>query len=242
MIPNGAIGARFSPDGATLYLTEATGLGIYDVMNPESPQIRSHVPLPRIDVDGAMHLVDVSDPSAPRIVETRPAPGDLTVYEVRDLWAPPVGGPGCTEQLAWVSGEDESFAFDITEPARPRLVLGGPGEPGIEHERLLCALTRGARTAGWPGRGAPVGWYVSAGSLWGAYLAPTTARSWGRVAELLSGERSARREGAVGPLHGAAGRPALRPRSRRAASGAPPLVVAGAGSTSWASGSARLAR
>ena len=27
VIPNGAIGARFSPDGGTLYLTDATGLG-----------------------------------------------------------------------------------------------------------------------------------------------------------------------------------------------------------------------
>ena len=47
MLPNGAIGARFSPGGETMYLTDATGLGIYDVSQPDSPQIRSHVPLPR---------------------------------------------------------------------------------------------------------------------------------------------------------------------------------------------------
>jgi LVIVD repeat-containing protein len=77
VVPNGAIGARFSADGETLYLTDVTGLAIYDASNPASPQIRSHLPLPRIHADGAMHLVDVSDPGAPRIVVTRPAPGDL---------------------------------------------------------------------------------------------------------------------------------------------------------------------
>lgn len=30
----GAIGARFSPDGRTMYVTGATGLGIYDVSAP----------------------------------------------------------------------------------------------------------------------------------------------------------------------------------------------------------------
>jgi hypothetical protein len=31
----GAIGARFSPDGDTMYVTSATGLGIYDISAPE---------------------------------------------------------------------------------------------------------------------------------------------------------------------------------------------------------------
>ncbi len=31
----GAIGARFSPDGKTMYVTAATGLFIYDVTDPE---------------------------------------------------------------------------------------------------------------------------------------------------------------------------------------------------------------
>ena len=144
MIPNGAIGARFSPDGATLYLTDATGLGIYDVTNPDSPQIRSHVPLPRVDAAGQMHLVDVSDPAAPAIVETRPAPGDLTIYDVRDLSLPASDPAPSDEQLAWVADEDGTFAFDITE-ARPRVVLGGPGEPRPGHWLLLGALARGAR-------------------------------------------------------------------------------------------------
>jgi hypothetical protein len=179
VIPNGAIGARLSPDGMTLYLTDVTGLGIYDVSNPVSPQIRSHVPLPRAGADGAMHLVDVSDPAKPEIRATRPAPPGLTVYDVRDLARPPVAAPPAGEELAWVCGDNSTFAFDLTDPAGPRLVLGGPGEPGPGHHRLLGALTRPARAAAWPGRGAAVGFYATAGGFWGAYLAPADCPSLG---------------------------------------------------------------
>jgi hypothetical protein len=188
VIPNGAIGARFSPDGATLYLTDATGLGIYDVTNPDSPQILSHVPLPRVGVGGDMHLVDVSDPAAPAIRETRPAPGDLTIYDVRDLSLPAAQPAPSDEQLAWVAGEDGTFAFDITEP-QPRVVLGGPGEPHRGHWLLLGALTAPARERGWPHSGAPVGFYVSTESFWGAYLAPSDCPplgSRGRTAERMT--------------------------------------------------------
>ena len=189
MIPNGAIGARFSADGETLYLTDVTGLGIYDVSNPASPQIRSHLPLPRCGGSG-MYLVDVSDPADPAVRATRPAPArGLTVYDVRDISAVPLPAPARADELAWVTGEDDTFAFDLSDPARPRLVLGGPGEPGIEHGRLLRALTRHARAAGWPGHGAPVGFYVSAGSFWGAYLAPSDCPplgSRGRTAERMT--------------------------------------------------------
>jgi hypothetical protein len=189
VVPNGAIGARFSPDGGTLYLTDATGLGIYDVTNPASPQMRSHVPLPRIEAEGAMHLVDVSDPGAPRIVATRPAPGDLTVYDVRDLSRLPAEPAPSGEELAWVAGEDGTFAFDITDPVRPRVVLGGPGEPQSGHWLLLGALTAPARARAWPDRGASIGFYVSTGRLWGAYLAPSHCPplgSRGRTAERLT--------------------------------------------------------
>jgi hypothetical protein len=173
VIPSGAIGARVSPDGATLYLTDATGLGIYDLSDPDSPQIRSHVPLPRLQAAGEMHLVDVSDPAAPAILETRPAPGDLTVYDVRDLSRPAPDPIPCVEELAWVAEVDGTFAFDISDEMRPRLVLGGPGEPRRGHWLLLGALTAPARARGWPHRGAPVGFYVSTERFWGAYLAPS---------------------------------------------------------------------
>ncbi len=173
MIPNGAIGARFSPDGGTLYLTDVTGLGIFDMTDPDSPQIRAHLPLPRVAAAGEILLVDVSDPGAPA-VHGRHANGSsaLTVYDVRDLSRPASDAPAGREELAWVTGESGTFAFDITDPVRPRLLLGGPGEPGLEHRRLLAALSRRARRFAWPGQGAPVGFYASAGSLWGAYLAP----------------------------------------------------------------------
>jgi hypothetical protein len=189
VIPNGAIGARFSADGRTLYLTDVTGLAVYDVADPESPQIRSHLPLPRCGGSG-VYLVDVSDPGDPTILDARPsrAPG-LTVYDVRDLSAAPVATSAGGEELAWVTGADETFAFDLTDPASPRLVLGGPGEPGPEHGRLLWALTPQARATGWPDHGAPVGFYVSAGSAWGAYLAPSDCPplgSRGRDAERVT--------------------------------------------------------
>jgi hypothetical protein len=189
VIPNGAIGVRLSPDGETLYLTDATGLAIYDVTSPESPQIRSHVPLPRADAAGAVHLVDVSDPAAPAIVETRPAPGDLTVYDVRDLSQPAIDSVRCDEELAWVVGEHGTFAFDVTDSVRPRLVLGGPGEPLAGHWLLLGALTAPARARAWPDRGPAVGFYVSTARFWGAYLAPADCPplgSRGRAAERMT--------------------------------------------------------
>jgi hypothetical protein len=179
VLPNGAIGARFSPEGETLYLTDATGLGIYDVSNPASPQIRSHVPLPRIDAAGEMHLVDVSDPAAPAIADTRAAPGDLTVYDVRDLSRMAIDPAPPAEELAWVAGEEGTFAFDVTDPVNPRLVLGGPGQPRPGHWLLLGALTAPARARAWPDRGAPVGFYVSTERFWGAYLAPKDCPSLG---------------------------------------------------------------
>ena len=87
----GAIGARFSPDGDTMYVTSATGLGIYDVSAPEAPQRLSRLPLAHFeneDVDlghiggrdyviitndpsftgvGVIYVIDVTDPAAPSL-------------------------------------------------------------------------------------------------------------------------------------------------------------------------------
>ena len=38
MVVNGAIGVRISIGGETMYLTDVTGLGIYDISNPASPR------------------------------------------------------------------------------------------------------------------------------------------------------------------------------------------------------------
>ena len=88
----GAIGARFSPDGDTMYVTSATGLQIYDVSVPAVPRKLSQLPLPHFeneDVDvgrdtvvisndpsftgvGALYLIDVADPRAPRLRSVLP--------------------------------------------------------------------------------------------------------------------------------------------------------------------------
>ena len=162
-------------------MTELTGLAIYDVSDPASPQICSHLPLPRADATlrGAVHLVDVSDPAAPAIAASRPAAPGLTAYDVRDLSAAPVRAVPRAEELAWVCADDAVFAFDVGVGEAPRLVLGGPGEPDASHLALLAGLTL-ARAVSWAGRGAAVGLYVSSGRLWGAVLAPA-ADNLGRV-------------------------------------------------------------
>jgi hypothetical protein len=88
----GAIGARFSPDGQTMYVTSVTGLQIYDVSVPASPRKLSQLPLPHVeneDVDvgrdtvvisndpsftgvGMLYLIDVADPSNPSIRSALP--------------------------------------------------------------------------------------------------------------------------------------------------------------------------
>jgi len=92
----GAIGAKFSPDGRTMYVTSASGLGIYDVSDPEDPQRLSRVPLPHFeneDVDvgrvagkdivlisndpsftavGVIYVIDVTDPRVPKPLSATP--------------------------------------------------------------------------------------------------------------------------------------------------------------------------
>src|SRR4029079_15274409 len=88
----GAIGARFSEDGSTLYVSSANGLQIYDVSDPAAPKWLSSLPLPHFeneDVDvgrdtvvitndpsfsgvGAIYLIDVSDPALPVVRSVLP--------------------------------------------------------------------------------------------------------------------------------------------------------------------------
>src|SRR5215213_5364683 len=88
----GAIGARFSEDGSTMYVSTATGLQIYDVSEPAVPRQLAQLPLPHFeneDVDvgrdtvvitndpsfsgvGMIYLIDVSDPAAPALRSALP--------------------------------------------------------------------------------------------------------------------------------------------------------------------------
>jgi len=188
----GAIGARFSPDGGTMYVSSATGLQVYDVSAPAAPRKLSQLPLPHFeneDVDvgrntvvitndpsfsgvGLIYLIDVSDPAAPRLRSTLPTnvplvgtdntdnghianciqgcdylyttgtSEGLAVYDIRDLDAPrfvktiALPGNGFTHDvhidaagIAWVTGEDGTFGFDVTDPLNP--VLEYRSDPSI---------------------------------------------------------------------------------------------------------------
>jgi hypothetical protein len=63
----GAIGARFSEDGSTMYVSSASGLQVYDVSAPATPKQLSQLPLPHFeneDVDvGRDTVVITNDPS-----------------------------------------------------------------------------------------------------------------------------------------------------------------------------------
>jgi hypothetical protein len=191
----GAIGARFSADGATMYVSSATGLQIYDDSQPAAPRKLSQLPLPHFeneDVDvgrdtvvitndpsfsnvGLIYLIDVSDPAAPRIRSTLPTnvPGvtgdettgnghianciagcdylyttgtseGLAIYDIRDLDAPrfvktfELPGRGFTHDvhidaagIAWVTGEDGTFGYDVSDPVNP--VLNYRSDPSIRN-------------------------------------------------------------------------------------------------------------
>jgi hypothetical protein len=206
----GAIGARFSADGATMYVTSATGLQIYDVSSPATPKQLSQLPLPHFeneDVDvgrdtvvitndpsfsgvGMIYLIDVADPAHPVLRSALPTSGEtgnghianciagcdylyttgtaegLTVYDIRDLSAPryvktiPLPGDGFTHDVyvdasgvAWVTGEDGTFGYDVADPldpvllyrSDPSIVNTGGGLPGDDGSGPLDFLHHNLR-------------------------------------------------------------------------------------------------
>jgi hypothetical protein len=135
----GAIGARFSPDGSTMYVTSATGLQIYDVSQPESPRKLSQLPLPHFeneDVDvgrntvvisndpsfsgvGALYLIDVADPSAPRIRSVLPTNVPLIGQENSDNGHIANCIQGC--DYLYTTGSSEGLTvYDIRDLDNPR--------------------------------------------------------------------------------------------------------------------------
>jgi hypothetical protein len=153
----GAIGARFSPDGKTIYVTSATGLGIYDVSQPEAPQRLSRLPLPHFeneDVDvghiggrdyviitndpsftgvGVIYIVDVTDPAAPSLASATP-------LEVPGLNGVATNTPGSSNghianciagcRYLWTTGSSEGLTvFDLADSTRP-VYLGAFRVPG----------------------------------------------------------------------------------------------------------------
>jgi hypothetical protein len=194
----GAIGAHFSPDGNLMYVTGATGLGIYDVSQPAAPTLVGRMALPHFeneDVDvgdgvvvitndpgftlaGFIYIIDVSDPSKPAVksiirsgiaglvdvpgtngsttlnghisncigpkcgwIYTTGTSEGLAIYDIRDranpkfvnTFAMPTpknrDSPGFTHDvfvdakgIAWVTGEDGIFGYDVGDPVNPKLL------------------------------------------------------------------------------------------------------------------------
>jgi hypothetical protein len=143
----GAIGARFSRDGRTMFVTAASGLLVYDVSEPQAPRKLSQIPLPHFeneDVDlghvagrdivvisndpsftgvGVLYVFDVTDPSNPQRIATH-----LTE-------APLVGGlagaegtsnghiANCIQDCRWLwtTGSSEGITvYDLSDPTNPR--------------------------------------------------------------------------------------------------------------------------
>ena len=139
----GAIGARFSDDGKTMYTTAPDGLHIFDITNPELPLPIGFQPLPHfenedVDVDqarklvvitndpsfstaGMLYVIDVSNPTVPRIrdAEMTRIPGAA----VRQQLGQPGTGNGhianCIQgcRYVWTTGTSEGITvYDLANP------------------------------------------------------------------------------------------------------------------------------
>jgi hypothetical protein len=150
----GAIGARFSPDGNTMYVTSATGLQIYDVSEAEAPRKLSQLALPHFeneDVDlgpgvivitndpsfsgiGAIYLIDVTDPSTPRIRSVLPTNVPIAGTDNTDNGHIANCINGC--QYLYTTGTSEGLTvYDIRNLDAPRRVgtIPLPGN-GFTHD------------------------------------------------------------------------------------------------------------
>lgn len=143
----GAIGARFSPDGDTMYVTAATGLFIYDVSVAQKPKLLSHLTLPHFeneDVDvgpgivvisndpsfstvGALYVIDVQDPRKPALKSVTPT--QLPVSPLNDLAGVKGTNNGhianCIQncRYLWTTGTEEGIAvYDLANTGAPKFL------------------------------------------------------------------------------------------------------------------------
>jgi hypothetical protein len=131
----GVISARAV--GQHLYVSALTGVSIYDVSDPRAPLRVGRLELPNAqneDVDvgsgillvsddpiggrGILHVIDVRDPTAPRLLST---------YSTRVRFDSSRGGIGHTAtciqqcQYVWLAGSPAGIeVVDLRDPARPR--------------------------------------------------------------------------------------------------------------------------
>jgi hypothetical protein len=150
----GAIGARFSPDGDTMYVTSATGLQIYDVARPEQPRKLSQLALPHLeneDVDvgrdtviisndpaftgvGVLYLIDVSNPRLPLLRSTLPTNVPIVGEDNSDNGHIANCINGC--DYLYTTGSSEGLTvYDIRDLSAPRKagVIAMPGG-GFTHD------------------------------------------------------------------------------------------------------------
>jgi hypothetical protein len=187
--------------GDTMFVSTTTGLYSYDVSNPASPRLLDVIPMyiyenEDMDVDpvrkrvfisrdprgiagttalpyGAVHIIDVSNPSLMSQVSVFLLPSGHTTTCVNNcdfLWT---GGPatGLGQPSDW--GGRPVFATDIRDPANPRrcpdpIATGGnDGQTDYVHDVYVDALG----VAWVSGRGGVRGYWTS-----GEHLNPLTGR------------------------------------------------------------------
>jgi len=135
-IPGSYAGLVFSADGSHAYATGwATGLTVFDLSEPMLPVPVGELPLPHFenedvevcgdtlliandrvegDTGGMLHVIDVADPSLPRLLATLPLPGEgrgaghIANFVNR----------GCTQ--VWVDGGDDVEVIDLSDRANPK--------------------------------------------------------------------------------------------------------------------------
>ena len=175
----GVVSAK--PVGNLLYVSALTGVSIYDISDPAAPRRIGRLDLPNVqneDVDvadgillvsddpiggrGILYVVDVRDPTRPRL---------LSQY---DTWAPGLladvgrttrrrGGIGHTAsciqgcRYAWLAGSSDGIeVVDLRDPARPRFAgrIAAEAATGIsshdvqvDDEEGLAWVAGGAGTA-----------------------------------------------------------------------------------------------
>jgi hypothetical protein len=158
----GAIGARFSDDGETMYVSAATGLLIYDVSAPAAPRKLSQLALPHFeneDVDlghvggrdivvisndpsftgvGILYVIDVTDPAAPSVIAAKPTEAPLIGGAIGAEGTGNGHTASCIDDCRWLwtTGTSEGITvYDLSDPAAPRHVgaFTLPGE-GFSHD------------------------------------------------------------------------------------------------------------
>ena len=162
----GAASGRFSPDGKTFYVSTWKGLHVYDISKPDDPQRKGFLPLPHFeneDVDagdgivivsndpsegvGVIYVIDVTDPSLPKIRSVMPNGFISTVGNLVE--SPNNTGhiANCIQGCKWLWLTGHRAGARGRRPARPRQAgvrqdHPDAGAQGARHHRSGPAQAR----------------------------------------------------------------------------------------------------